>query len=82
MPAPQVISEVWAFIATEADGSEGVMAVTRMQAGQMWTFPLVGADPANIPRMLELAQDAERQSGRPFRICKFVIRRDVTEEYV
>jgi hypothetical protein len=54
---PQKIERLYAWIATEADGKEGVPAVT---APDGTVCPLVGADRARIESFREIARGALR----------------------
>jgi hypothetical protein len=55
MAMPLTISEIWAWVSVEADGSEGIPASSRLLRGQM--VPLLGADEARI-RSLQTEAEA------------------------
>lgn len=45
---PQKIEELFAWVATETDGSDGIMAAPMPIQGQMMLVPLVGADRVRV----------------------------------
>lgn len=70
------IEEMFAFVVEETPGEEGLL---RAALGTQW-FPLVGADMARIRCLLPLAEAACDVDGRPFRVLKFSVREDITEQ--
>jgi len=72
----EIIDEIFAFVATEEDGSEGVIASA--MNGQ-W-FPFVGADMARVKSLYPLAKMVEKETGRPFKILHFTSKKDITAE--
>lgn len=67
------ITEIFAFIATEADGREGVVAA--MLGGMM--VPLVGADQARVKSLLPLARQIAQATGRQVQLARFSVREDL-----
>ena len=72
------ITEMYAFIATEKDGQEGIMAFYDASTGMM--LPMVGADVARVKSLLMMAETISRASGATYRICKFTNRQDITDQ--
>lgn len=73
----QKIEKLFAWIATEADGGEGVCAgATPDGLGMM---PLIGADRERIESYRPLAKDIRRLSGLPIRMVEFSTRVDEDE---
>lgn len=62
------ITEMFAFVAEEKPGEEGVMGL-RAPNGD-W-YPLVGADVERAVSLKPLAEEVARQSGRPYRCLHF-----------
>lgn len=60
------ISEIYAFVATEEDGTEGIPAV---RMGNTF-YPLVGADLDRIESLRHLAQ-AFADDGVPMKLVRF-----------
>ena len=72
----EIINEMFAFVATEADGSEGVIASS---VNGQW-FPFVGADMNRVKSLYPLAKEVERDTGCKFKIMKFSKKEDITAE--
>ncbi len=68
----QIIEEMYAFVATESDGSEGVIG---MNMNEQW-FPFMGADMDRVKSLYPFALKV----GVPFRVMKFTNKVDITEE--
>lgn len=73
MKAGFKIQTLHAFIATEADGTEGVIGAHIN--GMM--MPFVAADPVRVDALRDRARDIARASGRPVVLAKFEIRTDL-----
>lgn len=67
------IKELWAYVATESDGTEGVCG-WRTSSGMV---PLIGADKERVVSMRPRAADVARQSGVPIKLVKFSTREDI-----
>lgn len=67
------IDEMFAFVADEGGGDEGVVA-THTGAGWM---PLVGADMNRVDSLRPLAEELARITGREIRLIKFTNREDL-----
>jgi hypothetical protein len=72
----QTIERLYAWVATEADGGEGVCAMS-MPDGMM--MPLVGADMARIESLRAHARSVAVASGCPVRLVEFATRRVLRE---
>jgi hypothetical protein len=70
------IERLYAWIATEPDGGEGVVGASMMIAGREMLVPLIGADGARIASYREYAERTERETGFPVRLVVFGDRRD------
>ncbi len=70
-----IITELFAFIATEAPGEEGI---TAMQNGGMF-MPLIGADAARVDSLRERAQVVANTSGMVVTLARFTVREDLEE---
>lgn len=75
MSKPQKIDTMYAFIATEASGDEGV---TGFQHDGQW-FPMVGADWKRVESLRDIAQEIARQTGCKVSLCKFSVREEVED---
>lgn len=64
------ITELYAFIAKEKDGSEGLMA---FQAYGSW-IPMVGADLERVDILIPIADKISRQEGFNYEIRYFKAR--------
>jgi hypothetical protein len=69
----QAISVLYAWIATEPDGGEGVCSA---QIGDTH-MPLVGADLDRIKSLRQWAEAARRATGYPVRLVRFGSREDL-----
>jgi hypothetical protein len=65
---PLKIDQLYAWIATEADGSEGVAAHS---IGAMGLVPLVGADKERMESLRPYAESVARMTGRPIELKVF-----------
>lgn len=75
----QKIERLYAFIATEPDGGEGVVGVNMTIAGREMFVPLVGADLERIESYRSYAEAVQQASGIPNKIVEFSIRREMTD---
>jgi len=69
---PFHIEEIFAFLATEADGEEGVVA---WHTSMGW-MPLVAADKARLDLLRRFAQEAANATGRHVTLARFHLRHD------
>jgi hypothetical protein len=67
----QTIQRLYAWIATEEDGGEGVVTHEVVIDWRTMIAPLVGADRARIESFRPLARNVARISGRPVRLIEF-----------
>lgn len=73
---PDKIESMYAFVATEDDGTEGVMGAN---VGGQW-FPFVGADLSRVKSLYPIAKNVSKTIGKPFKILHFTSKKDITEE--
>lgn len=71
---PFHIEEVFAFVATEADGEEGVVAWQIQNYGWM---PLIAADAKRIESLRPIAQEVASATGRRITLARFHLRQDI-----
>jgi hypothetical protein len=72
---PQTIDALYAWVATEPDGGEGVCSA---QIGDTH-FPLVGADIDRAKSYRPYAELARKATGYPVRLVRFALREDLEE---
>jgi len=70
------IERLYAWVATEPDGGEGLCSVTTLALG---TMPLIGADRERIESLRPHAEITRKLTGYPVRLVRF-LRTDVMEE--
>ncbi len=63
----QKIEKIYAWIAIEADGGEGIPAI---QLGETW-FPLIGANRERMESFRQAAENAARATGQPVQLKMF-----------
>lgn len=68
MTEPKKITEVWAWICTEADGGEGIPA---MSAPGGMVLPLIGADAERLISLRPAALDVAQGLGLPIKLVRF-----------
>lgn len=71
LPLNLKINEMYAFIATEADGQEGICAF-QTEPG-MW-MPMVGADLARMESLRPMAEKIAKATGKQIEVIKFTNR--------
>ena len=67
MAGPKRITEMWAWVCTEADGDEGIPAFNT-PSGPM---PMIGADEARIRSLEPKARAVASELGLPVRLMRF-----------
>jgi hypothetical protein len=72
---PKTIDALYAWVATEPDGGEGVCS---MQLGAVH-MPLIGADMDRVKSLREPAEFVRRVTGYPVRLVRFSRREDLEE---
>lgn len=72
--APLMIETMYAFVATEADGSEGLCAFKAPDGSWM---PMVGADEARLDSLRPIAKDIAARAGRSVRLVRFSHREEL-----
>ena len=65
------IEEMYAFIATEEDGQEGICAF-QIKSG-LW-MPMVGADLKRVASLRPMAEAISKATGKQIEVCKFTNR--------
>jgi hypothetical protein len=73
----QKIERLYAWVATEPDGGEGVCGMTIPELGGL--VPLVGADRERIESLRIYAEQIRKASGCPTRLVEFSTRIDGDE---
>lgn len=73
-----IVDELFAFIATDDDGDEGVMAA--MMDGT-W-YPLVAADLVRAQQFTPLANAVSKEAGVEYKLKHFKLLGDVSDEYL
>jgi hypothetical protein len=71
------IDEIFAFIVTDTDGTEGVAAFLAPKSGG-W-MPMVAADRARVDSLMPMARDLARHGGVTIRLTRFSTR-EILEE--
>lgn len=70
-----IIEKLWAYIATEEDGGEGVCAFYN-QKEDTW-MPMIGADEARIRSFKSIAEEIADNTNTPIMLVEFSTRTDV-----
>jgi hypothetical protein len=68
-----LIKEIFAFVAEDAPGEEGIMAI---RSDEMW-IPLIGADIRRVEALRPIADTIAKQTGKPYRILFFKLEKEV-----
>lgn len=68
MSEPKKITELWAWICTEADGGEGVPAMAGRGGG---AWPMVGADAERMRSLRPTAVSIAEELGLPVKLVRF-----------
>jgi hypothetical protein len=68
------IDQVWAFVAVDEDGNEGVCAAPFTGMG---VVPLIAADEARLASILPVAQRIATMSGRTVKLIKLSVREEL-----
>lgn len=61
------INNIWVFVATDAEGDEGVMAFS---AGP-FMMPMVASDEARVVQLRDVADQISKQTGTQYEIRQF-----------
>lgn len=72
---PEKIDQMYAYIAQDPDGSEGI---TAFLAEDGW-MPMVGADLKRAEALRPMAEILARESGRPIKLVRFEIRTELED---
>jgi hypothetical protein len=76
---PQTITNLYAWIATEADGGEGVPAVMVPYKGEPLMKPLLGTDMERVRSLRDDAVMLKQTSGARMRLCRFALVEEIEE---
>jgi hypothetical protein len=68
------IEKMFAFIAIDEEGNEGVTAFQDKRG--VW-LPLVGADWARVNSLKEIAQEIAKASGQKITLVEFSVRKEI-----
>jgi hypothetical protein len=77
-PKP-AIAALYAWVAEEPDGGEGVCSATMQLFDRPVHMPLVGADIERIRSLREYAEIVRKASGCPVRLVRYTQREDLEE---
>lgn len=69
------ISEMFAFVAIDAEGNEGVAGFQNLETG-VW-YPMVGADMARVDSLRPMARRISKATGKEIRLLKFTTREEL-----
>ena len=70
------ITEIYAVVATDEDGVEGVVAITTPSGGAM---PLIAADEARLKNIVPAARSIARLTGHTYKLIRVTQREDVMD---
>lgn len=70
------ITELYAFIVTEAPGEEGVPAI---RLNDNMVYPLFGADQARVDSLRKMAQELSNTTGMTMKLARFSVREELEE---
>jgi hypothetical protein len=73
MQGQLLISEVWAYIVLDDDGTEGIPAF----ASPMGPMPMVGADEERMRSLRGIAEGIARDMGKQVTLCRFSVREEI-----
>jgi hypothetical protein len=80
MAMPQTITSLYAWIATQADGSEGVPGMQLEVQGVPMMMPLMGADQERLDSLREYVEMiASYSPGVRMRLCRFDLVEEIEE---
>lgn len=68
---PKQITELWAWIVREADGGDGVPAMTLPVEGIDHMTPMMGADEERVRSLEPHAREIAARFGCPLRLVRF-----------
>lgn len=71
---PDTIDRLWAWIATEEDGTEGVAAF--LGTDGMW-MPMIAADRDRVESLRPMADVIAQATGRPLQLRRYDCRTDL-----
>jgi hypothetical protein len=78
-PSSRALTELYAWVCTEPDGSEGIIAASMPAAGGAMMMPLVGGDLARMRSLRHWAEQTRRDTGWPVRLMRFSTRTTLEE---
>jgi hypothetical protein len=64
------IERLYAFVAEDGPGDEGLMAF----ADNQWWIPMVGADFARVESLRKVADRISKKTGKRYRVLEFVLK--------
>jgi len=76
------IEEMYALVAQDENGDEGIMGASMVVEGQLMMMPLVGADIVRVKQWIPLALRIAKEDGLQVRVYHFRDKKDVTEEFL
>jgi hypothetical protein len=78
-PSSRALTEIYAWVCTEPDGSEGIIAAAMPTEGGVMMMPLVGGDLARMRSLRHHAVETQRATGWPVRLMRFSTRSTLEE---
>lgn len=75
-----VVDELFAFVSSDEDGDEGVIAVQLVGSDTM--MPLVAADLMRVQEMIPFAEAIQQQTGHTYKLKHFTLLGEVSDEYL
>jgi hypothetical protein len=75
-----VVEELFAFVASDEDGDEGIVAVEMVGSDSMMS--LVAADLMRIQEMVPFAEAIKQQTGHTVVLKHFTLLGEVSDEYL
>lgn len=70
-----IIEKLWAYVATEEDGGEGVCAFYN-EKSDMW-MPMIGADEERMLSLKSVAKKIADNTNTPVTLVEFSVRKDL-----
>lgn len=71
MTGPKKVDAIYAWIATEPDGGEGICAMEIVLDERPMFTPLIGCDMDRVESLREMAVQIREKSGCPVRLVRF-----------
>lgn len=79
MSEPKQITSLYAWIASEAGGDDGIPGIELVIDGQCMMMPLIGADMERIESLRPAAANIKVETGVRMRLCRFQLADELEE---